>query len=266
MSNRIRPLPIPNGANLMISSRCGSLALFDNKDSRAINIDNELRSIKIEKMTVNEYCTKIRSMEDRLKNLGGEVSDKNLVIYTINGLDSRFATLVEIIRHRETLPSFETTRTMLLLKESSFNDSTDASITFESSSSSPTILMASSSSDTKGNTSTQSKSQNLPQLCNHFSRGTCKFGDMCKFIHDHQNRVSLNPKPNSQRTTVHPNNWGSSFSSSPNSQAMRVAHTRPMPYQPQAYMSPVHHTPADPVYLAHSMPAGQAQPSNSSAQ
>ncbi|GKA65424.1 ribonuclease H-like domain-containing protein [Tanacetum coccineum] len=38
---------------------------------------------------------------------------------------------------------------MLLLKESSFNDSTDASITFESSLSSPTILMASSSSDTK---------------------------------------------------------------------------------------------------------------------
>nr|GFB42323.1 hybrid signal transduction histidine kinase M [Tanacetum cinerariifolium] len=41
----------------------------DNKDNRAINLDNELRSIKIGTMTVNEYCTKIRSMADRLKNL-----------------------------------------------------------------------------------------------------------------------------------------------------------------------------------------------------
>nr|GEW07663.1 hybrid signal transduction histidine kinase M [Tanacetum cinerariifolium] len=88
----------------------------DNKDARALNLDNELRSIKIVKMAVNEYCTKIKFMADRLKNLGCVVSDKNLVIYTVNGLDSRFATLVEIICHRETLPAFETTRTMLLLK------------------------------------------------------------------------------------------------------------------------------------------------------
>ncbi|GJS79442.1 hybrid signal transduction histidine kinase M [Tanacetum coccineum] len=66
----------------------------DNKDARAINLNNELWSIKIGKMTVNEYCTKIRSMADRLINLGCVVSDKNLVICTINGLDSRFANLV----------------------------------------------------------------------------------------------------------------------------------------------------------------------------
>ncbi|PWA38468.1 hypothetical protein CTI12_AA581070 [Artemisia annua] len=42
----------------------------DNKDARAINLDNELRSITIGNMTINEYCTKIKSMADRLKNLG----------------------------------------------------------------------------------------------------------------------------------------------------------------------------------------------------
>ncbi|GKE73983.1 hybrid signal transduction histidine kinase M [Tanacetum coccineum] len=99
----------------------------DNKDARAINLDNELRSVKIGKMSVNEYCTKIKSMANRLKNLDCEVSEKNLVIYAVNGLDSRFATLVEIIRHREPLPTFETVRNMLLLKESSFTNSTDAS-------------------------------------------------------------------------------------------------------------------------------------------
>nr|GEU84902.1 hypothetical protein [Tanacetum cinerariifolium] len=99
----------------------------DNKDARAINLDNELRFIKIEKMYINEYCTKIKSMADRIKNLGCIVSEKNLVIYTVNGLDTWFATPVEIIRHRKTLPSFETARNMLLLKESSFNDQTDTS-------------------------------------------------------------------------------------------------------------------------------------------
>nr|GEY99574.1 hybrid signal transduction histidine kinase M [Tanacetum cinerariifolium] len=80
-----------------------------------------------EKMTVNEYCTKIKSTTNRLKNLDCEVSEKNLVIHAVNGLDSRFATLVEIIRHREPLPTFETVRNMLLLKESSFNDDSGAS-------------------------------------------------------------------------------------------------------------------------------------------
>ncbi|PWA44856.1 hypothetical protein CTI12_AA522890 [Artemisia annua] len=42
----------------------------DNKDARAINLDNELRSIKIGTMSINDYCTKIKSMADRLKNLG----------------------------------------------------------------------------------------------------------------------------------------------------------------------------------------------------
>ncbi|GKE35887.1 hybrid signal transduction histidine kinase M [Tanacetum coccineum] len=98
---------------------------------------------------------------------------------------------------------------MLLLKEPSFNYQTDASTTFKSSSSSPTILMATSDPDNKG------KPQNLPQLCNHFKKGTCRFGDRCKFIHDHRNRTGLNPTSctnnNSYtRTTVTPSvaAWG----------------------------------------------------------
>ncbi|GJZ38470.1 ribonuclease H-like domain-containing protein [Tanacetum coccineum] len=106
----------------------------DNKDNRAINLDNELRSIKIGTMT-------------------------NLVIYTINGLDSRFATLVEIIRNRETLPTFKATRTMLLLKESSINDDSGSNATFEGTSSSPTALVTSTSSNTKGPTPSTYASQ-----------------------------------------------------------------------------------------------------------
>nr|GEW37959.1 hypothetical protein [Tanacetum cinerariifolium] len=163
-------------------------------------------------MTVNEYCTKIQAMKNRLNNLDCEVSEENMMIFVVNGLDSRFATLAKIIHHREPLPTFETVHNMLLLKESSFNnDST--STTFEISSSSLSILMASSSSNTKGNTNTQSKSQNLTYLCNYFSRGTCKFRDRCKFIHDHQNMAGLNAINNTQCATVSvQNNLGSGLS------------------------------------------------------
>ncbi|GKA72754.1 ribonuclease H-like domain-containing protein [Tanacetum coccineum] len=132
----------------------------DNKDARVINHDNELPSIKIGKMTVNEYCTKIQAMANRLKNLDCEVSEKNMVIFAVNGLDSRFATLAEIIRHREPLPTFETVRNMLLLKESLFNDDS-TSTTLESSSLYPTILMASSSSKTKGQPMSQSNNNGI---------------------------------------------------------------------------------------------------------
>ncbi|PWA36312.1 hybrid signal transduction histidine kinase M [Artemisia annua] len=148
----------------------------DNKDSRAINLDNELRSIKI----------------GQAQELWSPVSDKNLVMYTVNGLDSRFATIVKIIRHREPLPTFETTRTMLLLEESTLNENTNSSTTFEGSSSSPSILLATNSSGSKGTPNAHSStSQTLPQLCNHFNKGTCKFGERCKFIHDHRNKSGL---------------------------------------------------------------------------
>ncbi|GJR83277.1 ribonuclease H-like domain-containing protein [Tanacetum coccineum] len=109
-------LLIRSSATLMISSRCGSL---------------------------DPYVTPFKNKLS--------LHQKSLVIYTVNGLDSRFATLVEIIRHRETLPTFDTIRNMLLLKESTINDQAGESTTFESSSLSPMILLAYSSSDNKGN-------------------------------------------------------------------------------------------------------------------
>ncbi|GKA23878.1 hybrid signal transduction histidine kinase M [Tanacetum coccineum] len=186
-------------------------------------------------------------MAGRIKNLGGDVSDKNLVIYMINGLDARFATLVEIIRNRDELPSFETARSMLLLKESTFSDPMDTSTPYESSSSSPTILMA--SSESKGNT--KGKPTNIPQLCNHFSRGSCKFGDRCKFIHDHRrNRAGLNSRNNNPRGTGSSNNWNPNTSYSPNSQALRFVQPRPTLYAPQAHYSHTHFPQPGPPTLA----------------
>nr|GEW72842.1 ribonuclease H-like domain-containing protein [Tanacetum cinerariifolium] len=206
--------------------------------TRALNLDNELHSIKIRKMTVKEYCTKIKSMADRLKNLGCVVSDKNLVIYTVSGLDFRCATLFEIICHRETLPTFETTRTMLLLKESLFTDNSGATTTFESSSSSPTVLMTSTSSSTKGNTN---KPSTISQICNHFNKGTYKFGDQCKFIHDHRNRVGLSSSCNQNRRN------NSSLASIWNTSSSAPPHYRPANIQNQP-RPPINYQPSPIAY------------------
>jgi len=60
----------------------------DNKDARAMQLANELRSITMGDLTVSAYCCKIKNLADLLENLDNEskVSDKHLVIYTINGL------------------------------------------------------------------------------------------------------------------------------------------------------------------------------------
>ncbi|GJV27619.1 retrotransposon protein, putative, ty1-copia subclass [Tanacetum coccineum] len=47
---------------------------YDNKDARAINLDNELCSLKIGNMSNNDYCTELKYMADRLKNLESPTS------------------------------------------------------------------------------------------------------------------------------------------------------------------------------------------------
>nr|GEZ24914.1 ribonuclease H-like domain-containing protein [Tanacetum cinerariifolium] len=111
-------------------------------------------------------------------NLGEKVSDKNLVMYALNGLDTRYKGIVQLIRHSQPLPKFETAHNMLLLEESNLQEATDQANTYDSSSSSPTVLMAT-KTDTKG---THTKTQPLPQICNHFNKGSCKFGDRARLV------------------------------------------------------------------------------------
>lgn len=70
-------------------------------------------------LSVAGYFTKIQSIADQLENLSPEnkISDKNLVIYTINGLSSCFDSVAIMIRHRIPFPTFDETRSILTLEE-----------------------------------------------------------------------------------------------------------------------------------------------------
>ncbi|PWA73498.1 hypothetical protein CTI12_AA260180 [Artemisia annua] len=201
----------------------------DNKDARAITLDSDLRSIKLGNLTINAYCTKIRAMADQLAKLGEKVSDKNLVMYALNGLDARYKGIARLICHSQPLPTFENARNMLLLEESSLQESAVQGSNYDSSSSSPTVLMAT-KTDSKG---THPKTQSLPQLCNHFNKGSCKFGDRCKFIHDHRNRSGLATKENTTRSQT----WNSY---QPN---QHVSWPPPSLYQARQSLGPTHSHP-----------------------
>lgn len=90
----------------------------DNKDARAIELENDLRSIEIGDLSVAAYCQKIKVTADLLSNIDQPVPEKTLVTYMINGLGEKFDQVAGIIRHQQPLPSFLQARSMLLLEES----------------------------------------------------------------------------------------------------------------------------------------------------
>lgn len=64
-----------------------------------MELDDELRNITIGDSTIMEYYTRIKSISDLLTNIGSPMPERNLVIYTINGLSPKYAHVVTIIRH-----------------------------------------------------------------------------------------------------------------------------------------------------------------------
>lgn len=57
----------------------------NNKDSRAIQLDAELRNISMGDLSVTTYCTKIKSIADLLENLDlqEKVPDKKILLFMI---------------------------------------------------------------------------------------------------------------------------------------------------------------------------------------
>ncbi|XP_010474871.2 PREDICTED: uncharacterized protein LOC104754388 [Camelina sativa] len=89
----------------------------DNKENRALQLENELRTITIGDLSVQEYCRKIKSLSDLLTNVDSPVSDRQLVMHCLNGLNEKFDGIHNVIRHRTPFPSFSTARSMLQSEE-----------------------------------------------------------------------------------------------------------------------------------------------------
>ncbi|XP_071689538.1 uncharacterized protein [Rutidosis leptorrhynchoides] len=93
-----------------------------NKDSTALQLEHDLRNFTLGDMSIKDYCTKIKSMADLLKNIGEPVSDKHLVAYTLQGLPRKWNGVTRAIRLREKQPTWVQTRAILLSEESKLDD------------------------------------------------------------------------------------------------------------------------------------------------
>ncbi|KAL9831260.1 hypothetical protein AtNW77_Chr3g0198811 [Arabidopsis thaliana] len=89
----------------------------NNKEARAIQLDNELRNQEIGDQTIQAYCQKLKSLADLLANVDAPVNEIHLVTYLLNGLIDKYDYIVNVIKHKEPFPSFETAKSMLELEE-----------------------------------------------------------------------------------------------------------------------------------------------------
>ncbi|PWA85264.1 hypothetical protein CTI12_AA151680 [Artemisia annua] len=153
-------------------------AIFhDNKTARAMQLDTELRTIELGSLSITDYCHKISRMADLLANIDSPVDEKNLVTYAINGLSDKYEGVAGIIRHRDPPPTFAQTQSMLLLEESRLARKSNRQSARDSSMSSVFIA-------TNNNSRTNT---NGPDLCRNFQRGSCTYGERCKFAHSNPN-------------------------------------------------------------------------------
>ncbi|GJR18809.1 Toll/interleukin-1 receptor domain-containing protein [Tanacetum coccineum] len=164
----------------------------DNKDARITQLDNEIRNMAIGNLpfqTLLTFFQQLKSKADRLANLESPVKDTSLVTYAINGVRSKYPDAARVIRLREKAPTFdEFVGPLMLTEESDMSNTSHCNQVFHNTSSSPTVLVASTSNANKMRTMSTSGLD----VCRNFQRGSCTYGARCKFVHGAND---LRPRP-----------------------------------------------------------------------
>ncbi|XP_020887091.1 uncharacterized protein LOC110229994 [Arabidopsis lyrata subsp. lyrata] len=116
----------------------------NNREARAIQLDNELRTMEIGDLPVRDYCQKMKSTADLLSNVGTPVNDRILVMYIINGLNEKFDNIINVIKHKDPFPTYDSAKSMLEWEETRVQKSHRATASHTANSSSSTALTVSS--------------------------------------------------------------------------------------------------------------------------
>nr|GEV49903.1 ribonuclease H-like domain-containing protein [Tanacetum cinerariifolium] len=130
----------------------------DNKSAKAMQLDNDLRNIKLGNLIITEYFHKINRLADLLENIDAPV-------------DKKICRLVRKSNHLST------------------RDST---------SSLPHVLLAATSNNRNNSTGTQ--------LCRNLQRGSCNFGERCKYVHTNPTSNARNENENNRGSASQMNN------------------------------------------------------------
>ena len=88
-----------------------------NTASRAVFLLEEFHTLKQGDSTIDEYCQRLKSKAAALRQVGNPISDSQLVLSLLRGLDSRFDSTADDIANATVLPSFTRAHELLSLKE-----------------------------------------------------------------------------------------------------------------------------------------------------
>ncbi|XP_066384861.1 uncharacterized protein [Miscanthus floridulus] len=104
-----------------ISARAAWLGIeqqfLNNRESRAMLLDAEFRTITQGGLSIDDYCHKMKGMADALADLSEPVHDRTLVLNILRGLNERFQLMSQFITRQKPFPSFADVRADLRLAE-----------------------------------------------------------------------------------------------------------------------------------------------------
>ncbi|XP_073354067.1 uncharacterized protein [Aegilops tauschii subsp. strangulata] len=89
----------------------------DNNLSRAVYLDAEYHAVVQGDLTVMQYCTRLKSFADQLRDLGQPVSEPQQLFNMLRGLGRQYHTAIPHLTSRVPLPTFLEARSFLLLEE-----------------------------------------------------------------------------------------------------------------------------------------------------
>nr|GEU99857.1 hypothetical protein [Tanacetum cinerariifolium] len=144
----------------------------NNKEARSMELHEQLRYLELGSLSISEYFKKIKVIFDLLSNIESFVSEKNLIMYAVNGLAEKYEHVASIIRHTKTPLTLLETRSMLLLEESRLSHKQGRD----------------NARDTTSST-----------------RGSCRFGEHCKYSHTNPTGAR-NGNNNNRGSAAHWNN------------------------------------------------------------
>ncbi|XP_062208904.1 uncharacterized protein LOC133910571 [Phragmites australis] len=89
----------------------------DNAMQRAVYALQEFHSLYQGEMSVNAYCTRLKTLSDTLHDVGHPITDQALVINALRGLNSKFSHAIGVLTSKLPPPTFLYTRSYLMQEE-----------------------------------------------------------------------------------------------------------------------------------------------------
>ncbi|KAL9226378.1 hypothetical protein vseg_002200 [Gypsophila vaccaria] len=88
---------------------------LNNKGARAASLESEFHSLKLGNFpSFDAYCQRLRELSGQLKDVDAEVTYQRLVLQLVRGLPKEYDTVAAYIN--QTMPTFETARSMIELE------------------------------------------------------------------------------------------------------------------------------------------------------